>query len=66
MHTLEPGEVSSPPLHVLVGKISRPSHMRSTNMQGQPLHAPWYSPPKRKEKKPPAEFTESASCAHRL
>lgn len=51
MHILDPGEVSSPPLQVLLGKISRPSHMHSTNMQGQPLHAPWYSPPKGRKKK---------------
>lgn len=66
MHILDPGEASSPPLQVLLGKISRPSHMHSTNMQGQPLHAPWYSPPKGRKIKPPAEFTESASCLHAL
>ena len=63
MHILDPGEASSPPLQVLLGKISRLSHMHSTNMQGQPLHVPWYFPPRGRKKKPPAEST---SCLHGL
>lgn len=51
MHILDPGEASSPPLQVLLGKISRPSHMHSTNMQGQPPACSLVFPPKRKKKK---------------